>query len=66
VIFGSGIVVMTNQRRFHAVVSFDDARPRPLHDPGLTDAPTSWTVIEPKFSPTKQLQVLVATRVSPK
>merc|ERR1712137_1152682 len=60
-IWGSGVVVLTNQRRFFATTSFETPRTRPLRDPGLTEDPTCWIVIEPRFSPTKQVQVLVAT-----
>lgn len=61
-IYGTGIVVMTEQLQFFAVTSVEEGpRVRRLADvPGLTEPPTSWAVIEPRFAISRNVEVLVA------
>ena len=59
--WGNGIVVMSNHLNFFVVQDLEDPQPIPMNCPPLTASPPSWTIIEPRFSPTRQIQVLVAT-----
>lgn len=62
-IWGSGVVVMTNKLNFFVVSDFEEPRPIAMNCPPLNAEPSSWAIIEPRFSPTRQVQVLVATQV---
>mmetsp|Transcript_2610 Transcript_2610/g.3810 ORF Transcript_2610/g.3810 Transcript_2610/m.3810 type:complete len:873 (+) Transcript_2610:103-2721(+) len=45
----SGVVVLTANYSFWAVTDFEEPRPQKLADCGLTEEPTSWCIVEPKF-----------------
>ena len=55
---------MTSDIKFYAIHNFDDPQCRPYKHPVFNSPPTSWTIIEPKFSPTRTAQVLFATDVN--
>lgn len=61
-IWGSGVVVLTNLLNFFVVEDFEEPRPVAMNCPPLSDTPASWTIIDPRFSRTRQVQVLVATQ----
>lgn len=61
--WGNGVVVMTNNLNFFVVSDFEEPRPQAMNCPPLNSEPSSWALIEPKYSVTRQVQVLVATQV---
>ena len=61
-IWGSGLVVLTGNFLFFAVVNFDEPYPKQLADPLLNEPPHSWVVVEPQFTLNRTVEVLVATR----
>jgi hypothetical protein len=61
-IWGSGLVALTGNFLFFAVVNFDEPYPKQLADPLLNEPPHSWVVVEPQFTLNRTVEVLVATR----
>lgn len=59
-IWGSGLVCLTGQYQLIAVTNLQEPRPRKLADPGLMAPPTSWAVIEPQYTLSLNVEVLVA------
>ncbi len=60
-IWGTGLVCLTRSFQLVAVTNLQEPRPKRLADTGLASPPTSWAVIEPKFSLSQSVEVLLAT-----
>eukprot|EP01121_Diplochlamys_sp_Union-15-3_P004874 TRINITY_DN1507_c0_g1_i1.p1 TRINITY_DN1507_c0_g1~~TRINITY_DN1507_c0_g1_i1.p1 ORF type:complete len:348 (-),score=55.89 TRINITY_DN1507_c0_g1_i1:23-1066(-) len=62
IIWGTGLVVLTNRLQLFAVMSLEVPYTIPLKNPGLDSPPTSWTIIEPQFTKDGEtVEVLLAT-----
>lgn len=61
-IWGTGFVVMTYALQFFTVNSLEEPRCRHLANPGLSQPPTSWIIIEPQYTLSKNVEVLIATK----
>ncbi|KAF9570847.1 hypothetical protein EC968_001335 [Mortierella alpina] len=59
-IWGTGLVALTGSFQLIAVTNFDEPRPKTLADPGINEPPHSWTVIPPKFTLSRHVEVLLA------
>ncbi|KAG9321964.1 hypothetical protein KVV02_002847 [Mortierella alpina] len=59
-IWGTGLVALTGSFQLIAVTNFDEPRPLFLADPGINEPPHSWTVIPPKFTLSRHVEVLLA------
>ena len=51
---------MTGNFQLIAITNFDEPRPLSLADPGINEPPHSWTVIPPKFTLSRHVEVLIA------
>jgi hypothetical protein len=60
-IWSSGFVVLTKSLRLYATTDINDPRLRVLPETTLEAPPVTWCVIEPDLSPSKGLEVLLAT-----
>jgi len=60
-IWSSGFVVLTKSLRLYATTEKNDPRLRVLPETTLEAPPVTWCVIEPDLSPSKGLEVLLAT-----
>eukprot|EP01116_Phalansterium_solitarium_P018834 TRINITY_DN5113_c0_g4_i1.p2 TRINITY_DN5113_c0_g4~~TRINITY_DN5113_c0_g4_i1.p2 ORF type:complete len:859 (+),score=366.88 TRINITY_DN5113_c0_g4_i1:2904-5480(+) len=60
-IWGSGLVVLTDDLQLLAVTNFAEPRPIRLHPPGLTAPPKTWAVLEPSQTQSLSVEVLLAT-----
>ncbi|KAG0200791.1 hypothetical protein BGX28_006226 [Mortierella sp. GBA30] len=58
--WGSGLVALTGSFRLIAITNFDEPQPTTLADPGINEPPHSWTVIPPKFTLSRHVEVLLA------
>lgn len=56
----SGLVALTGNFQLIAVTNFEEPRPLFLADPGINEPPQSWTVIPPKFTLSRHVEVLLA------
>ncbi|KAK8870008.1 hypothetical protein IAR55_000578 [Kwoniella newhampshirensis] len=56
-----GLVVLTGSLGWFEVRGWNGGRPTPLSPSGLTEPPTSWTLISPDQSPTGHVQILFST-----
>ncbi|KAG0042078.1 hypothetical protein BGZ83_000922, partial [Gryganskiella cystojenkinii] len=56
----TGLVALTGSFQLIAVTNFDEPRPLFLADPGINEPPHSWTVIPPKFTLSRHVEVLLA------
>ncbi|KAF9355900.1 hypothetical protein BGX26_005975, partial [Mortierella sp. AD094] len=59
-IWGTGLVALTGSFQLIAVTNFDEPRPLFLADTGINEPPHSWTVIPPKFTLSRHVEVLLA------
>ncbi|KAG0040394.1 hypothetical protein BGZ82_003119 [Podila clonocystis] len=59
-IWGTGLVALTGSFQLIAVTNFDEPRPLFLADAGINEPPHSWTVIPPKFTLSRHVEVLLA------
>ncbi|KAG0225975.1 hypothetical protein BGW42_003963 [Actinomortierella wolfii] len=59
-IWGGGLVAMTGSFQLLTVTNFDEPHPLLLADTGINEPPHSWTVIPPKFTLSKHVEVLLA------
>eukprot|EP00127_Corallochytrium_limacisporum_P000610 Clim_evm9s22 gene=Clim_evmTU9s22 len=61
-IFGTGVVVLTRDWRFFAVLNLENPRPKQVSEgiPGMDTQPMAWTIIEPIFTHSRQLEIVVA------
>ncbi|KAF9430792.1 hypothetical protein BGZ94_003842 [Podila epigama] len=59
-IWGTGLVALTGSFKLIAVTNFDEPRPLFLADAGINEPPHSWTVIPPKFTLSRHVEVLLA------
>jgi vacuolar protein sorting-associated protein 16 len=62
VIWGDGLCVLTKRLQLWAVTDLMSPRLVKLADCGLDEPPTSWCVMEPRFTLSGTVEVLVATR----
>jgi hypothetical protein len=62
-IWGTGLVALTGELQLVAVTNVDDrpSQPRQLADPQLEAPPTSWTIVEPRHTLSKSVEVFLAT-----
>ncbi|KND02893.1 tethering complex subunit VPS16 [Spizellomyces punctatus DAOM BR117] len=60
----TGLVVLTGNYKLIAVTDLEEPRPKQLADPGLHQAPHSWTIIPPEFTLSKHLEVIVAVNAT--
>eukprot|EP00126_Sphaerothecum_destruens_P002678 Sdes_comp16105_c0_seq2m5325 len=59
--WGSGLVVLTGDFRFHSIMNLSEPRVRTLPAiVGIDSPPISWTLIEPKYTLGRHVEVLVA------
>ncbi|KAI1311299.1 hypothetical protein EDD11_003512 [Mortierella claussenii] len=58
--WGTGLVALTGSFRLISVTNFDEPRFTVLADPGINEPPHSWTVIPPKFTLSRHVEVLLA------
>lgn len=56
----TGLVALTGSFQLIAVTNFEEPRPLFLADPGINEPPQSWTVIPPKFTLSRHVEVLLA------
>lgn len=58
-IWGTGLVALTGELQLVAVTGIDDrpSQPRQLADPQLEAPPTSWTIVEPRHTLSKGVEV---------
>eukprot|EP01104_Vermistella_antarctica_P013241 TRINITY_DN397_c0_g1_i3.p1 TRINITY_DN397_c0_g1~~TRINITY_DN397_c0_g1_i3.p1 ORF type:complete len:827 (-),score=204.45 TRINITY_DN397_c0_g1_i3:93-2573(-) len=61
-VWGTGLVVITRNYEIYALTDFVEPRPKKLADSGLTEPPTSWEIIEPRFTMSTNVEVLLATK----
>ncbi|KAF9899141.1 hypothetical protein BX616_003227 [Lobosporangium transversale] len=59
-IWGTGLVALTGSFQLISIANFDEPRPLLLADPGINEPPHSWTVIPPKFTLSRHVEVLLA------
>ncbi|KAJ3129946.1 hypothetical protein HK098_007212 [Nowakowskiella sp. JEL0407] len=59
-IWDSGLVALTGNYKLVAITDFEEPRPKYLSDPGLMQAPHSWTIIPPQFTLSRHVEVLLA------
>lgn len=59
-IWGSGVVCITGDFQVIAVTNLAEPRSKKLANTGLTSPPVSWTFIEPQYSLSSNLEVLLA------
>lgn len=68
VVYGDGVVVLASRPKIFLVAltglgtENPDVRLKKFADPELTEAPLSWTIIEPQFTASHQIEVLLATQ----
>lgn len=53
-------MALTGSFQLIAVTNFDEPRPKVLADAGINEPPHSWTVIPPKFTLSRHVEVLLA------
>lgn len=58
-IWGSGLVCLTGHYQLVCVTNLQEPRPKKL-ETGLSSPPTSWAVIEPQFTLSLNVEVLLA------
>ncbi|KAF9114225.1 hypothetical protein BGX27_011427 [Mortierella sp. AM989] len=63
-IWGTGLVALTGSFQLIAVTNFEEPRPLFLADTGINEPPHSWTVIPPKFTLSRHVEVLLATNTT--
>lgn len=59
--WGTGFVCLTKNFLLYVLLDFESPFIVKLKNPGLFEAPTAWTVVEPQLSSDQKLQVLWAT-----
>eukprot|EP00004_Rigifila_ramosa_P025520 TRINITY_DN7652_c0_g1_i1.p1 TRINITY_DN7652_c0_g1~~TRINITY_DN7652_c0_g1_i1.p1 ORF type:complete len:835 (-),score=183.11 TRINITY_DN7652_c0_g1_i1:116-2338(-) len=57
--WGSGLVVLTNDKQLIAVSDFSDPRPQQMADPKLLEFPSAFAIIEPQYSLSGNVEVLL-------
>eukprot|EP01102_Stenamoeba_stenopodia_P011451 TRINITY_DN351_c0_g1_i4.p1 TRINITY_DN351_c0_g1~~TRINITY_DN351_c0_g1_i4.p1 ORF type:complete len:422 (+),score=90.51 TRINITY_DN351_c0_g1_i4:115-1380(+) len=63
-IWGGGVVLLTSHMQLYAVYDIQELPfTRVLADPRLDEAPTSWTIIEPQFTMSQTVEVLIANKL---
>jgi hypothetical protein len=60
-VYGRGLVALSNGNEFVWLPSFDEPRPRQLASANLNEPPTAWEIVEPRFTLSSTVEVLVAT-----
>ncbi|KAF9437396.1 hypothetical protein BGZ76_000869 [Entomortierella beljakovae] len=60
--WGTGLVALTGSFELIAVTNFEEPQPLFLAKPGINEPPHSWTVIPPKFTLSRHVEVLLAVR----
>ncbi|KAG0320863.1 hypothetical protein BGZ99_004280 [Dissophora globulifera] len=60
--WGTGLVALTGNFQLIAVTNFDEPLPLFLADTGINEPPHSWTVIPPKYTLSRHVEVLMAVR----
>lgn len=61
VVFGTGVVILTNRHELWAVTGLAEPRPQKLADPGLFEAPHCLAVMEPHHTLSGCVEVLVGS-----
>ncbi|KAJ3195190.1 hypothetical protein HK101_000900 [Irineochytrium annulatum] len=56
----NGLVALLGNYRAVSVSDYDEPRPKAMVDMGLTQAPTSWSIIAPQHSLSRHLEMLVS------
>ena len=59
-VWAYGMVVMTNEFKLFSINSFENPEPYPLCHPPLDEAPTCMTVVEPQYTKSGNVEVLLA------
>ncbi|KAI8601749.1 Vps16, N-terminal region-domain-containing protein [Dissophora ornata] len=59
-IWGTGLVALTGSFQLIAVTDFDEPQIQQLANPGINGPPHSWTVVPPKFTLSRHVEVLLA------
>ncbi|KAI8351246.1 Vps16, N-terminal region-domain-containing protein [Mortierella sp. GBAus27b] len=59
-IWGTGLVALTGSFQLISVTNFDEPKPTLLADPEIHEPPHSWTIIPPKHTLSRHVEVLLA------
>ncbi|KAI8822509.1 Vps16, N-terminal region-domain-containing protein [Fimicolochytrium jonesii] len=63
-LWDTGLVALTGDFKFVAITNLDEPRPQYLADPGITQAPYSWTVLSPQQTLSRHLEVFLAVNAT--